>query len=668
MIGTGVATFIVDPGEDVTCTFTNTKRGHIIVDKVTDPSGDPQSFTFTTTGAGYSGFSLTDAATPNNQEVVPGAYTVSETALAGWDLTSATCDLGETPGSLDVGPGETVTCTFSNQKDANIIVEKQTDPEGDQTPFDFTTDYGSPFTLADNGSNDSGDLDPGTYSVAEGPETGWDLTSATCSDGSDPSSIGLSAGETVTCTFSNQKDAFIIVEKQTLPDGDQQVFDFDLSYGDLDADLSDGQTDNSGDLDPGTYSAWENVPAGWDFTSAICSDGSPVNAISLQAGETVTCVFTNTKRGHIIVDKVTDPAEDPQSFSFTTTGAGYSGFSLTDVAAPDNQEVASGAYSVVETVPAGWDLTSATCDQGETPASLDVGPGETVTCSFTNTKLGKITIVKDADPNDCKDFSFAGTNGLGNFVLDDDTGLTECIVDPTNQPQSKMFENLAVNTSYTVTETVPNFWTLTSPVTCTGVDSSQITQVANGISINLLPGNEATCTFVNEKISPTRTQGFWQTHTSFTSNIFATYFAGGMPIGTAPHKGLITNTQANNQSQLFGAYYSNIAQKSTGKGKAAQRTAIDKARMQLLQQLVTAKLNCAAFGGCPASITSIISNADAAYAAGTSTSAIITATGDLDAFNNSGDTIIISPPLPAPGKATPKTSQSYANLSFWDNP
>ena len=56
----------VGPGETVTCTFTNTKRGHIIVDKVTLPGGDPQSFTFNTTGAGYADFSLTDAAAPND--------------------------------------------------------------------------------------------------------------------------------------------------------------------------------------------------------------------------------------------------------------------------------------------------------------------------------------------------------------------------------------------------------------------------------------------------------------------------------------------------------------------------------------------------------------------------------------------------------------------------
>ncbi len=42
---------------------------------------------------------------------------------------------------------------------------------------------------------------------------GWELTGgATCDDGSNPSSIDLSAGETVTCTFNN-------TEHDTIGDG-----------------------------------------------------------------------------------------------------------------------------------------------------------------------------------------------------------------------------------------------------------------------------------------------------------------------------------------------------------------------------------------------------------------------------------------------------------------
>src|SRR6185503_14563635 len=105
--------------------------------------------------------------------------------------------------------------------------------------------------------------------------------------------------------------------------------------------------------------------------------------------------------------------------------------------------------------------------------------------------------------------------------------------------------------------------------------------------------------------------------TAYTTMVAGIYFAGGMPIGFVPHKGVITNTQGLSASQLFGAFYSSIPKMTGG----SQRSSLDKARMQLLQQLVAAKLNCAAFG-CSAGTMAMIAAADAAYA-GSSVSAIL---------------------------------------------
>ena len=67
------------------------------------------------------------------------------------------------------------------------------------------------------------------------------------------------------------------------------------------------------------YSLAETVPSGWDQASATCDDGSPVSNINVAAGETVTCTFTNHKRGQIVVVKDATP-DDPQDFSFTAGG------------------------------------------------------------------------------------------------------------------------------------------------------------------------------------------------------------------------------------------------------------------------------------------------------------------------------------------------------------
>src|SRR3989344_1055390 len=311
-------------------------------------------------------------------------------------------------------------------------------------------------------------------------------------------------------------------------------------------------------------------------------------------------------------------------------------------------------------------MTSNTCDDVVVPAG---GEGN---CTITNVKQGSITIVKDADPNDCQDFLFAFT-GKPNFNLDDNADVQDC--QDTDQPQSQTFNNLTAvspNNVYTSTETLPNqFWQFNG-VTCVNTQDrtpyTNVVNVANGVTITLNPGAYVTCTFNNEKLSPTRTQGFWQTHTAFTSQIAGT-IVGGLKIGDAAlHKGgtggggSLSNNQSAGGSELFGAFFSNIAKKSTGKGNAAQRTDIDKARMQLLQQLVAAKLNCAAFG-CSANVQAMITAADAAYA-GSNKATILASASAMDAYNNSGDTIIIG----NAGSATPQTSKLWANLLFWDTP
>ncbi len=189
-----------------------TASGSITVDKVTDPSGSSQSFTFNTTGAGYSGFSLTDQATPNTQTLSPGSYSITEATSSGWTLSSANCAVnGATstpyiPGtSLTLNGGDSILCTFNNTLDrGRIVIIKQTTPDATSTPFEFDPSWGSNFMLTDGQAATSTELVAGTYSIAEvNIPANWSMTSASCSDGSTLGNISLSAGETVTCTVNN---------------------------------------------------------------------------------------------------------------------------------------------------------------------------------------------------------------------------------------------------------------------------------------------------------------------------------------------------------------------------------------------------------------------------------------------------------------------------------
>ena len=121
--GSPVSNINFSPGEQITCTFTNQKRGSITVVKDATPN-DPQDFSFTA-GGGLSptSFSLDDdsdgtlSTTRTFSSLAPGSgYSLSEAVPSGWDQTSATCDDGSPVSNINLSPNENITCTFSNRK------------------------------------------------------------------------------------------------------------------------------------------------------------------------------------------------------------------------------------------------------------------------------------------------------------------------------------------------------------------------------------------------------------------------------------------------------------------------------------------------------------------------------------------------------------------------
>jgi len=230
---------------------------------------------------------------------------------------------------------------------------------------------------------------------------------------------------------------------------------------------------------PGTYSFIETVPTGWIEVSNNC------NNIQVANGDEKSCIIKNAKASSITIIKHAEQVSDT-SFGFTATGTGLSNFSLVDNSTSTDPEkvftnLLPGNYSITENSKEGWYLKSATCNNGQSPDALTLTAGSNVICTFTNTKYGSLTIVKDAKPSSTQEFSFTTTGtGLSNFTLVDNSD--------TGNP-SKKFENLLAGI-YSVAETVPSDWYLDSTI-CS--DSSPIT------AIDLSAGEDITCTFKNIK-------------------------------------------------------------------------------------------------------------------------------------------------------------------------
>lgn len=251
----------------------------------------------------------------------------------------------------------------------------------------------------------------------------------------------------------------IVIKKVTDPSPDPTATSFSFSLTGPNTNkafsLVNGGSDTTVDRKAGTYVATETVPAGWDLDAlnTSCDDGSPVNAISLQAGETVTCTFTNKARAQLHVFKT---AERAGNFDFTSGTLTPAAFTLAaNGAGQDFADLIPGGYDVAETVPEGWDLQSSSCDNGNNPSAITLGVGDDVTCTFHNVvERGALVIHKVAKHADSETgeidhagVTFTVTNGNGTnvVVVTDDTG-TACVSD---LPVSFLDGN------YTITETLP---------------------------------------------------------------------------------------------------------------------------------------------------------------------------------------------------------------------
>ncbi|HET7486612.1 MAG TPA: hypothetical protein VFJ85_01690 [Acidimicrobiales bacterium] len=265
-------------------------------------------------------------------------------------------------------------------------------------------------------------LAPGTYTVHE------DATAPFGAQDSAPVTITLpSCSNTLTVT-NNAAPAGARVRKITLPAGSTS-WAFTLTgkdAGNTDLGISEVQNATAGagyvsfatalDVDGATYTITETAQSGWDLTGvagdfngnagrAATSTASRTCSVTLNlttdSGGLMSCTFTNTQRGSIIVKKVTEPAGAPGSFTFTGDAAG----SIGDGGSITVSNLVPGNYSSTEADPTpNFDLKSVVCDDSNSSgsvatrtASFVLDPGETVTCTFTNTQRGTVKVVKTHD-------------------------------------------------------------------------------------------------------------------------------------------------------------------------------------------------------------------------------------------------------------------------------
>jgi len=139
----------------------------------------------------------------------------------------------------------------------------------------------------------------------------------------------------------------------------------------------------------GGNSAWQGTSSFFPLNSITASVDGVGGVLTISHG------CTGETQARIEIEKQTDPNGDPATFGFTgdlTSTLGDGG--------TDGKAVDPGTYHVTESAKTGWALTDITCTDPTNNSSgvlatgiatFNVAPGETVHCTFTNTKNATTT-------------------------------------------------------------------------------------------------------------------------------------------------------------------------------------------------------------------------------------------------------------------------------------
>ncbi|MHA6966026.1 MSCRAMM family protein [Zobellella denitrificans] len=410
----------------------------------------------------------------------PGDYKVIEQPAAGFAVQQNNQEV-----SIDLPACFGMVEFLNNAVPAKAKVVKVTLPAGFEDGWEFTlSGNGVNETKTTAGGMILFDalLGEGNYTIVETPQDGWDLTKITNHDGSLGScsfSVNLpaDADKVFACTFENTARSTLIVEKVVIgnpnldPNG---TFHFtadseaqDLLLDSLTTTAFNTPVSKSYEVKPGSYDLSEDDPSANNFSlvAIACKDENDVATgqvnlgqlsvfdVEVAPGAVVTCTFTNEKLaapGFIEIRKISIGGVDTFEYEDNVNSADSTGsFDLTTLTEGvyvsrffDNVE--PGVYEVTELDPTliGYDLTDLVCedpksgvnnvgtstDLASRTATISVDDGETVVCTFTNTKRIMVDLLKlfNGVVNPAMDVNFRlyeGPDGFGGTLLASDNTL-----------------------------------------------------------------------------------------------------------------------------------------------------------------------------------------------------------------------------------------------------
>ena len=344
-------------------------------------------------------------------------------------------------------PGNTSKCNCESfeldiivLKQAHLEIRKELDPTDDGGSFNLIIEDQDEVEMAradeqrNEGTTGKVELGAGTnvapgmtYSFREEGfgetvlahyETSWEcrdrgdsMGSRGSGDGPGPHDITLQPEDDVVCTFTNARKPQVKLAKVFAPDNGGKVsFTIDgtlydqggTGFGhndhtdwiifDIGADVSFSEA-GFGDTDLDDYMS------SWMCDNGESGDGTSGSTGELEAGDMVTCTFTNVQNPQVRLAKAFDPADDGGKVSFTINGtiddneeAGYGNGGMTgwySFAVGDDVsfiEAGFGGTNLADYM-SSWMCSNGASGEGTSGSTGELAAGDMVTCTFTNVRM-----------------------------------------------------------------------------------------------------------------------------------------------------------------------------------------------------------------------------------------------------------------------------------------
>ena len=363
----GVQNLQIKTGLETICTFSDSKRPKLTVNKVLEPPSDPGKFNLQI-DAVTKAANVGNGGTTGAVVVSVGAHTVGETAGTDTNLSDYVTTFGgdcATDGTINLAAGDNKVCTITNKRKATLTVNKVLQPAGDVGRFNLQIDgetKGTGANVGDGGTTGAVATGFGSHTVGETGANGTDLLNyETTIDGDCASdgTITLAAGDEKTCTITNKRKPKLTVTKVLVPAADGGKFNLQIDAVTKAADVGDTGTTGPVVVSIGNHTVGETAGTNTNLSNYLPVIGGACNAdgtITLAAGDAKTCTITNT---HQMVTPTITTTPNPSVAQFLTVlndsatlsgGYGTPGGSITFNLYPPSDTTCAGTPAYTQTV------------------------------------------------------------------------------------------------------------------------------------------------------------------------------------------------------------------------------------------------------------------------------------------------------------------------------